>query len=434
MYVTGETYSSSAYFDFATIKYDASGEQQWVALYNGQSNSDDAARAIALDESGSILVTGQSWGSGTSYDYATIKYNASGAQEWVMRYNGPGNTNDQAADLGVDASGAVYVTGASGEGSQNLSDYVTVKYSSSGVQQWVARYSDWYDYAAAIAVSGSGDVFVTGRSYSIGTYYDYATVKYNAMGVQQWVRRYHGGTSDDFAYALAIDPAGNVYVTGEGGPDTVDYATVKYNAAGVEQWVATYNGPGNAVDRGFAIDVDAAGNVYVSGESSGAGTETDIATVKYSASGTEQWVIRYDGPGESFEEATALALDESGNVYATGRSAFLGGSTITTIKYAQGTASVAEPEAVPEAFAFGQNYPNPFSLSTTFALHIPQTEFVSVTVVNVRGEKVATLVNRLMQPGRHDVTWNTERVPSGTYFYTVEAGGVARTRRMLVVH
>jgi Beta-propeller repeat len=192
VYVTGETYSSSAYFDFATIKYDASGEQQWVAHYNGPGNSDDVARAIALDESGSVLVTGHSWGSGTSYDYATIKYSASGAQEWVMRYNGPGNTNDQAVDLGVDASGAVYVTGASGEGSQNLSDYVTVKYSSSGIQQWVARYSDWYDYATAIAVGEPGDVFVTGRSYSIGTYYDYATVKYNTMGVQQWVRRYHG--------------------------------------------------------------------------------------------------------------------------------------------------------------------------------------------------------------------------------------------------
>jgi Beta-propeller repeat len=120
--------------------------------------------------------------------------------------------------------------------------------------------------------------------------------------------------ADDFAYAIAIDPSGNVYVTGEGGPDTVDYATIKYNAAGVEQWVATYNGPGNAVDRGFAIDLDAAGNVYVTGESSGAGTETDFATIKYSSSGTEQWVIRYDGPGESFEEATALALDESGNI------------------------------------------------------------------------------------------------------------------------
>jgi len=59
-------------------------------------------------------------------------------------------------------------------------------------------------------VDGSGNVYVTGYSIESGTYFDYATVKYNSSGVQQWVQRYNGGS----AYSLAVDDSGSVYVTG----------------------------------------------------------------------------------------------------------------------------------------------------------------------------------------------------------------------------
>ncbi len=81
--------------------------------------------------------------------------------------------------------------------------------------------------------------------------------------------------------------------------------------------------------------VDASGNVYVTGESGGAGTESDYATVKYSPAGLQQWVARYNGPENSFDDATALAVDASGKVYVTGRSSYVGGSVYTTIKYLQ---------------------------------------------------------------------------------------------------
>lgn len=336
VYVTGESYSSD-FFDYVTIKYSPSGTQEWVARYNGQEGSDDQPAALSVDASGNVYVTGQSSGSGTFYDYATVKYSPTGTQEWVARYNGPGNTKDSASALGVDGSGNVYVTGDSGEGSENLSDYVTVKYDPSGVQQWVARYSSLYDYATDLAVDTSGNVWVTGYSYGSGTGYDYATVRYSTNGVRRWVARYHGGLSDDLAYALAVDGSGNAYVTGEAiipGGDT-DYGTVKYNARGRQQWVALYDGPGSAVDRGNAIAVDASGNVYVTGESEGSGTLTDYATVKYNSSGNPEWVARFDGPREAWDLASAIAVDGSGNVYVTGRTNRVGGSVWTTIKYIQ---------------------------------------------------------------------------------------------------
>jgi len=283
VYVTGISDGSGTLEDYATIKYNSSGVQQWVARYNGPGNLNDNAWSLAVDGSGNVYVTGFSNGE-TSEDYATIKYNSSGVQQWVARYNGPGYFNDQAYSLAVDGSGNVYVTGES-RGSGTLEDYATVKYNSSGVQQWVARHNgpgNFYDYASSLAVDGSGNVYVTGISDGSGTGRDYATVKYNSSGVQQWVARYNGpGNYDDFAWSLAVDGSGNVYVTGESyGGTSFDYATIKYNSSGVQQWVARY-GPENSFDGASSLAVDGSGNVYVTGNSS-SGTLYDYATIKYS--------------------------------------------------------------------------------------------------------------------------------------------------------
>ncbi|MBK8553442.1 MAG: SBBP repeat-containing protein [Ignavibacteria bacterium] len=338
VYVTGHSLGSGTSIDYATIKLNSSGVQQWVARYNGPGNSTDRAYSIALDGSGNVYVTGYSIGSGTSDDYATIKYNSTGGEEWVARYNGPGNSSDRAYSIAVDGSGNVYVTGRS-RSSGTWSDYATVKYNSSGVQQWVARYNgpgNLADYANSIAVDGSGNVYVTGNSDGSGTSDDYATVKYNSSGVQEWVARYNGpGNSIDYAYSIALDGSGNVYVTGYGiGSGTLnDYATVKYNSSGVQQWVARYNGPGNLYDYAYSLAVDGSGNVYVTGRSTGSGTSYDYATIKYNSSGVQQWVARYNGPENLFDDASSLAVDGSGNVYVTGNSSSGTLYDYATVKY-----------------------------------------------------------------------------------------------------
>jgi uncharacterized delta-60 repeat protein len=328
VYVTGTSDTSITYSnsDYTTIKYNAAGEQQWVTIYNGPENSYDGVNALAIDGGGNVYVTGSSSSSafGTSYDYATIKYNTAGAQQWVARYDGLGNSSDGAIALTVDVAGNVYVTGTSADSSGASSDYATIKYNAAGAQQWVTHYNgprNDEDFAKALAVDGAGNVYVTGTSADPGTSDDYATLKYNAAGVGQWVARYDGpGNSVDEAKALAVDGAGNIYVAGysTGSGTSEDYATLKYNAAGVQQWVARYNGPGNSYDAATIVAVDGAGNVYVTGTSEGSGTFADYATIKYNAAGVQQWVARYDGPGNSIDWATALAVDGAGNVYVTG--------------------------------------------------------------------------------------------------------------------
>jgi len=338
VYVTGQSES-----DYATLKYDPAGNQLWVQRYNGPESDYDEASAIAVDGSGNVYVTGYSWGSGTSLDYATIKYDPSGNQLWEKRYNGPGNYDDNARAIAVDGSGNVYVTGQSyGSWISSSSDYATLKYDLDGNQLWEKRYNGLandYDETYAIAVDGSGNVYVTGYSGGSGTSLDYATIKYDPAGNQLWEKRYNGpGNSADWAYAIAVDGSGNVYVTGYsyGSGTSLDYATIKYDPAGNQLWEKRYNGPGNSDDWTYAIAVDGSGNVYVTGYSWGSGTSLDYATIKYDPSGNQLWEKRYNGPGNYDDNARAIAVDGSGNVYVTGQS--YGGGTSTdyaTIKYVQ---------------------------------------------------------------------------------------------------
>lgn len=343
VYVTGFSRGNNSGYDIATIKYNSSGVQQWVQRYNGSDNGDDGAYSIAVDNAGNVYVVGESKGITHNQDYCTIKYNTNGVQQWIALYNGTGNSDDIARSLALDGSGNVYITGVAG-GSGTNSDYCTIKYNSSGVQQWVQYYNGQSGYnvddAHAICVDDSGYVYVTGQSRNTSeSDHDYATIKYNTNGVQQWVKRYNGtGLGMDIAWGIAVDQLGNVYVTGEsvGSGTNSDYTTVKYNLSGTQLWVTRYNTSVNDVDIANAIALDSSGNIYITGQCSGNGTNRDYATVKYNSSGVQQWVAIYNGPASHVDNGKAIKVGAFGNVYVTGFSR--GNSTLedyATIKYIQ---------------------------------------------------------------------------------------------------
>ena len=377
VYVTGNSAGNGTGTDCVTIKYNSAGVQQWVQRYNGPGNSSDVALSIGVDNLGNVYVAGNSVGSGTGWDYLAIKYNSVGVQQWVQRYNGPANRDDKALSAAIDEMGNVHLTGHSKNSDNWTSYYLTIKYNSAGVQQWVRSLvaAPWlFCTARSIALDNSGNVYVTGETGNDDTgavWSDWLTIKYNSGGVMLWYIIQDGPysvNSHDKAYSIGVDNSGRVYVSGtcveyeypynnyiitlvynSGGGGTYVYEFDKFFSSFAADnlgnmyadgsgavaklkplfpgilWIKHYGSSGS----GNSIALDSSNNVYVTGASSG-----DYATLKYNSSGVQQWVHGYNGPGNGSDAASSIVVDNLGNVYVTGSSAGSGtGSDYATIKY-----------------------------------------------------------------------------------------------------
>lgn len=288
--------------------------------FNGTGSQLDCIKKIVTDKFSNAYVTGFSWGTNSKNDYLTVKYSSNGDVLWSARYNGPGNDLDSANCLVTDISGNVYVTGTSRSGNYyGAEDYCTIKYNTSGVQQWVARYngagaSDCTDpdYAKIIKIDAAGNIYVTGDAYNTSKLFNIVTIKYNNNGVQQWVASYNNNSSnkDDRVNDMFIDNLGNIYLTGLSFQNNQnnDYITLKYNSSGSLLWSARYNGPASGNDVANSITVDKLGTVFVTGQSLGITTDMDIATIAYSNDGVQQWVQRYNSRTNTFEEGKLISM------------------------------------------------------------------------------------------------------------------------------
>jgi WD40 repeat protein len=384
VFVTGSAAETTGLFDYATVAYEAvDGSQLWASTYNGTGNLTDDAHALAVSPDGTrVFVTGESIGSSAVADYATVAYDAaSGAQLWVRRYNGPGNSYDFAYSVGTSPDGyLVYVTGTSVGAAST--DFATIAYvAATGAPVWLRR-SKGSDgrYPAKLALTPDGsNVVVAGTAG--GAADDYVTFAYDAgTGVPIWARRFNGkGNGDDVASALAISANGaRVFVTGTS-PDGVSnaFATVAYDVAtsqglwvkylspgnydaaydiavspdntkvfvtgsvqanafdynfgtiaydqltGAPAWVRYYNGPAGSTDNAFALAVSPDGTkVFVTGPSVGLGTLADYATLAYdSATGIPLWNNRYNGPDNGTDQSFDVAVSAEGtSVLVTGES------------------------------------------------------------------------------------------------------------------
>ena len=106
--------------------------------------------------------------------------------------------------------------------------------------------------------------------------------------------------------------------------------------------------------------------------------------------------------------------------------------------FASGTVTASDMLAVPEEYQLSQNYPNPFNPSTTISFSLPVEGNVVLNIYDITGRLVATLVNDNMSSGHHSVTWDGidmigENVSAGLYIYSLQAEGVALTRKMVLM-
>ncbi len=250
---------------------------------------------------------------------------------------------ETASGLAQDAAGNIYTAGTTTgtfPGSTGSGNGYVAKYNSSRVLQWIRQFGA----AVSVSVAGiavektTGDVFVTGstpatldsQTYAGGTADPYL-MKFDTNGNWQWTRL-RGTSTIDYATAVAVDSAGNAYMTGYtyGGFDSYtnqgssDMFLVKYNAAGTEQWMRQRGTTGSDQANGVTTFDNGLGTifVYVVGTTTGSldGITPpgggDVALVAYDSNGNWQWTQLHGSSAADI--GTAVTVDGSGSIYYAG--------------------------------------------------------------------------------------------------------------------
>jgi hypothetical protein len=327
------------------VKYSATGTFQWAVTVTSPAthgNRGGYAYAVAVDSSDNVYFTGSVGGAaspggvitaynadgtafgttypnrGTTNDAFLVKYNASGVAQWLTRV--ASTEEDVGRGLAIDSTG-VYMVGDS---------------QSSSTAIFTAFNADGTAFGTTVPRAGSDDMFI---------------VKYTLTGTVSWVAGIRS-TSDDNAYAAALDSEGNLVlaVATRGTASTAynsdgtafgttiateglsDPFVVKYSSTGTVQWLAKMGGTGT--DVGWGLTTDSGNNVYISGQHSTgaftifnsdgtafgrsfpAQTGAPAFLVKYNSSGFVQWVAQLSrDSGTTSAVAFAAVSDTSDNIH-----------------------------------------------------------------------------------------------------------------------
>jgi hypothetical protein len=337
IYLAGFTYGSlngkNAGNDDAFVhKYNSSGTELWTRQFG--TSGYDLATSIALDKSGNVYVAGYTTGSlnstnAGSWDLFIRKYNSSGTELWTNQFGT--SDYDISTSLAVDSKGDVYMSGITlgsiGNTAAGSYDVFLCKYNSIGTELWIRQFgTPSHDEIRSIALDGGGNVYVAGHTNGLLSKNSYGSFdciirKYDTSGAEIWTWQF-GSPEADYAYSIALDVKGNIYVAGEtiGTLGTTnagisDAFVRKYNSTGTEIWTKQF-GTSNR-DEVRSIAVDGSGNVYITGLSRGSpNTNSDIFINKYNSSGTEIWTQQFGTPVSDF--VNSLKLDGSSSVYIAG--------------------------------------------------------------------------------------------------------------------
>jgi len=437
-YVTGKSEGNGTYLDVATVKYDAEGGEVWVARYDGSASDWDEGAAIALDDSGNVYVTGKCSPAIGYSDYVTIKYGADGSERWAVTYDGPAGATDVACDIAVDAEGYVYVTGGStGDGTSR--DITTIRYTPDGTEDWVARYNgpgNLLDEPHAMALDDSANVYVTGTSH--GGDADVVTIKYDSEGNERWAVLYDGPSNhNDYGVDIAVAVSGDVLVLGQSYDmaSGFDWVTISYTLDGTQSWLERYDGPSGGNDSPSAIAVDGDGKAYVTGWVQGG----PLTTVRYGQSGGLEWMGTYDGPSGHVDIPRDIAVDASGCVYVTGESYdAVTAYDFVTLKYDPATGVAHDEEAGTRVRLFPAS-PNPSGGDTEIAFEVAaDVPRATLAVYGVAGDLVSVILDGPLVAGPRTVTWDGtdgrgSPAAAGVYFVKLTVGEDAVMRKIVLV-
>jgi subtilisin family serine protease len=290
--VVGNTLVAAGNTDILTTKYSPSGAVVWQQTFGGGANGYDYGVTVVTDPSGNVYVAGVTTGVGSFFNITVLKYTSSGVLSWSREWNGPSNLYDVPTVIKIDNAGNVFVAGGT-YGIATQTDFVLLSLNAnSGAITWSAT----YDYAGKNEVAtnislGQNVVSIEGFSSPSNQDWDYAKVDYK-LSTGQLLGQNRvtiPGLAINEVFTMASSPNGQVALAGV----TVDangnknIQIVKIGASLGVDWIQNFDAGFGDVPKSVAFDSQ--GNIIVACDSENANGGQDIFVLKYSTTGNLKW-------------------------------------------------------------------------------------------------------------------------------------------------
>lgn len=348
-YTAFDSYASGAGNTLSKWKGDGTYEwSRWILdsskTYAGKADIQISTKKyLATDSSNNVYMVGGYAPSGSVIQDAWIgKFNSDGEFIWQRKLSTGSDIYDVFRAVTVDSSGNVYVTGGSGIDSSESSTYqtTTCKFNSSGTVQWSRKWNTVappsgsnHQAGDGIVVDSNGNVYVLARWTFDNPDGGFTLIKYNNSGTQQFSIDYTGFAGDassiTAAKGLVIDSSDNIFVCGNLSMETAnerDAFMIKINSSGVPQWwrYAGWRGTTASMDISWDCAIDSDDNVYTCGETNINATYNNEMLIKWNNNnGTVDWANFIGGStsnsyNNNYTQGQSITIDKSDRIVTSG--------------------------------------------------------------------------------------------------------------------
>jgi hypothetical protein len=238
--------------------------------------------------------------------------------------------------------------------------------------------------------------------------------KLSSAGTEMW--------SSDHTIAaqrLEVGSDNMPVICGYPNPNSFGSSFAKFNSSGGLVWSNPDADSTFSLMLHAQLKMDSQNNIYLA-----AGTMTQMAVCKVKNNGASDWTIAVPG-----SYANGIDIGNDLSVYVVG-----GNTAGATIKILQtGVTPVTNGENnVPSKHWLGNNYPNPFNPATKITFGMQKSGYAEITIFDVTGRSVKTLLSKYMNAGTHSVNFNASDLTSGVYLYRLKTNGFTETRKMIL--
>ncbi|MDD3044021.1 MAG: T9SS type A sorting domain-containing protein [Candidatus Delongbacteria bacterium] len=421
---------------FVVTKIDSLGEKEWEKTYTGgmtSSTLNNAGYSVIETTDGSYVAAGciEELNHLIHTVPYVIKLDPSGNKLWDYRFGSDGSVNISCSQIIQTYEGGYALTG------DDFGIGLLLKLDNEGEKVWTNDSSYLLDHINALVQTEDNGYALTGQG-GLNDELCIYLVKTDSLGNLQWTEFFPGLFYSADSYSLKITPDNGFIIIGKTQQNaSTDLGwLIKTDENGEKQWDILIGEQGSETEStvGRSLDLTSDGGYILAGYTENRSTGlSDSWLIKTDSEGNELWTQTYGGEGDDRIYSVQQTTDGGYVLAGYTDSSGAGGKDMWIIKTDENGTEIESP-FIPQSTELFQNYPNPFNPVTTISYALSQAGQAELSVFNLNGQLVSSLVNGKQEKGSHKVEFDAGDLTSGLYIYTLKVDGKAvQSRKMMLL-